>query len=931
VSAAATTDTSAPVPASNQSVPLAGTVNCFDYYHFGSAQADISTNLASTVSGATLGFTGTLSNDNSYPLVDTSVYVKIFRKQTNETVWHQNGHILVDQFFAAEHIDLSAKGQKPFTFTWKVPSYALSGDYFATTYVVTQKKFNFLGLTFTNDVNGNVANFSVIGEQTTSVSIDPNTLMVGNEKSSPVQPAVSTDATTPVILGANVINTTTQVQIVPVTWTVYHWDGVGEGNQIDQRTEKISLNPKETKHVTYTVADTKYPVYFSTLKVVYQDTSSIVSLRFARDGIDRTRINFPAVTSYPLEAGKTATLFSCLHNTSNSASVQNGKLNLTVTDSSGTVIDSYEYTGDVTGAMMGVKHDFTPKETLGTFDVNAKLYQDGKLVDESTMHYDCTTLGGVCPPASATTFLKTISSKTLLLTLLLLTIMLGLIWRIVRSKKSSQRLRVWFLALLVGVAWLVTGTGVQAASVVVKGSDIRDSVDIDGSGGYCSASRTLITATSSVTYTANATINNSPAPAVFPVGTTVVFTPKLGDISWFASGNNFDSPYGFWKANAGMLRFQQSVMLWVGCSGGQNSGTLTGLLSVNPATFTFTHTGSTASLDCSVAKGKETCTITSAGSVMTQVHFSNTYGKLYTFNRRSETPTTPPSLNTVYSAAEIGLSFIASNPNNPPVAPVVTDTNTIDSQHGQGSINDPFTISAVSTDPEEDMLRYGFDWNIDGAVDEWVPVSGYVASGRSSSLSHTWTTEGTKLFQVLAQDKNGGSSGFTQHTITIAQKIKICQNACNSGFAPVIPVGQTTGTISNLTSPVKLVACANSDAACGNSANTLTNSTVTWSVINNPSGKVTVNPTNSVSTTVSQNTGGKADSATVHIAFPSTTYAPRDINAVVPCTPNCKFDSDPSTKCQDVVIHGTDLNHCGGSCQATGTKACDSNWNEVAP
>jgi hypothetical protein len=43
----------------------------------------------------------------------------------------------------------------------------------------------------------------------------------------------------------------------------------------------------------------------------------------------------------------------------------------------------------VSGEMMAIKKDFTPKKTLDTFTIYASLYTDGKLMDESLIEYDC--------------------------------------------------------------------------------------------------------------------------------------------------------------------------------------------------------------------------------------------------------------------------------------------------------------------------------------------------------------------------------------------------------------------------------------------------------------------------------------------------------------------------------------------------------------
>ena len=57
-----------------------GNLTCFDYFRFGSVQADFQPSLEQTVPGASITFSGTVTNNNDYPLVDGTLYVKIFKQ-----------------------------------------------------------------------------------------------------------------------------------------------------------------------------------------------------------------------------------------------------------------------------------------------------------------------------------------------------------------------------------------------------------------------------------------------------------------------------------------------------------------------------------------------------------------------------------------------------------------------------------------------------------------------------------------------------------------------------------------------------------------------------------------------------------------------------------------------------------------------------------
>lgn len=117
-------------------------VSCFDYYTFGSVEADITINASSVISGTSMNFSGTLTNTNNYPIVEGTLYVKVFKNIGREK--NPNGPDVVDQFIALDDITLPAKESVPVSFTWQVPTYATTGEYRLGTYFISDKKFNLL-------------------------------------------------------------------------------------------------------------------------------------------------------------------------------------------------------------------------------------------------------------------------------------------------------------------------------------------------------------------------------------------------------------------------------------------------------------------------------------------------------------------------------------------------------------------------------------------------------------------------------------------------------------------------------------------------------------------------------------------------------------------------------------------------------------------
>lgn len=94
-----------------------------------------------------------------------------------------------------------------------------------------------------------------------------------------------------------------------------------------------------------------------------------------------------------------------------------------------------------------------------------------------------------------------------------------------------------------------------------------------------------------------------------------------------------------------------------------------------------------------------------------------------------------------------------------------TPPDTPDQPRGEGRVyvDSSYAYSSKATDPDGDSLRLLFDWG-DGSTD----LSGFVDSGDSVALVHTWTTEGTCHVRTRALDANGGVSAWSDtHKVEI--------------------------------------------------------------------------------------------------------------------------------------------------------------------
>ena len=114
-------------------------------------------------------------------------------------------------------------------------------------------------------------------------------------------------------------------------------------------------------------------------------------------------------------------------------------------------------------------------------------------------------------------------------------------------------------------------------------------------------------------------------------------------------------------------------------------------------------------------------------------------------------------INATYAAKNIRMIIatlcelgVSSLPSNPPSQPTL---------QGQtmGAINISYVYKTQSTDPDNDMIYYNFNWG-DGTSSGWM---GPYNSGVQASCPHSWSHKGVYVVKVKAKDTHGASSAWS--------------------------------------------------------------------------------------------------------------------------------------------------------------------------
>jgi hypothetical protein len=850
---------------------LAEPTSCFDYYHFGGVTANIQAANASVLSGTKANFTAIVHNTNKYPIVDGAVYVKVFKKRQGNI--QRNGYDVVDQFFVKDEISLPAGATQNYPFTWTIPSVASAGGYQIASYFVSAGKFNLLGLSFTDDIVGNTADFYVGGDADAAIGFNKDSAKVNGQPYGFAAFTPKVDEKAPVNITFDLVNPTKEKAPVNVSYTLYNWDSLQKSNIISTSGDSIALNAGETRHLSYTITDAAHPVYYLVVKADYKDSHSILNIRVTRDEVNVPRLNFVGVDTYPMTEGQPITAFACLHNMGTASDIDNGELVVKVKDATDKVLHSFLYRGNITGAVMGQKSTFTLPDTTSEFTVDATLSYKGKVVDTASMHYTCTVLGGnTCEKNNVvTTTYETYFYAGVGLGALIIVIIAVLLIKSAIAPKTA--LMSAAAILFFGVAGygglplrvesdttaaptlatfpnqqVFTGTfspnitvyahedlGMQARRVIcddTEGTLQSGPLEIQADKFRCvwkknmfgpfiydvsvpTGFQALNSVNLSVAY--GAEIRDVTNPNLVP-SPTLVSTPNtvvnVGDIitfqavpytnqqiSWFATGNSVDSPYGYWTTKTdcsnddkygsesfggtGTLTPQPSMDSSLQYSSvtnqkaGQTIFDFFFPLTVQKPTVTVNQRGTATLLPI----GATTFKVASAGTVIADVVFGATTAKgtvqykksgatrcfTYDASNRSAADKAAFDSATTFAipAQTITLQLTATGTpviNLPPTTPTLTVTNDQCTKSTQ-------SITMTSTDPDAgDKMTYeiGVLSPSGNRATTTLPGGGvYVNSGTPQTLSRIFGEVGTYTITVMTRDNHSNHSAASIVTIPV--------------------------------------------------------------------------------------------------------------------------------------------------------------------
>lgn len=436
---AALAQTAPPAPAAGLSpeslkmmnAPTSGYIklsNCFNYYKTGSVEINIGAEKGQfIIPGAEIKFQGFVLNTNSYPIVDGAVYAKIYKAAAKNS--NPAGDNLVAEFYAVKGLNIAAGKQAPVSFSFKLPNFAMTGDYYIVS-DFTAGDFYLSGIPYSGEIYGSKSDFTVSGIQNDGVVFDENSVKVNGQPYDFPANSPSAGKTKPITVSFKLANLTDRETKSLVTYTLYADDNIKQENILSSTSELVDIAAQSSKTLSYTINDVSRAAYYLVAMAGYKDAESLIDVRAVRQGVDELKINYAGISNYPLKPADWNALNVCASNISGGQT--NGNLVLTVLGEDGKPVWSDNYQGPFNGAITGFSGVFKSGNTTN-FSIKADLYQNGKLSDTSTLTYNCKAID----PKLCGGF---VSSVAVLAVLAILLIVLALLYWVLEKNKLKANL-----------------------------------------------------------------------------------------------------------------------------------------------------------------------------------------------------------------------------------------------------------------------------------------------------------------------------------------------------------------------------------------------------------------------------------------------------------------------------------------------------------
>jgi hypothetical protein len=371
-------------------------VNCFDTYKF--QNIDISSGLSQSIynPGDMVEISADIFNKNTYPIIDAEVRAKILKSHPNP-VEDRAKYITIDDIILKDNLILKPNESYNLKYDYFIPVDATGGDYIVQYYIYNQDRFNLAGLSFTEDVVGNITSFSVEGKFS-DIYLDKTNITVDGKIHNSRGFMTQHESNKNIPVKLPLINSTSENQEMEVSYKLYKWDSILENNFIKEEKQVVIVNANSKLSLEYNIEAQEEPVYYLVITAkkygeLAESTAkkqTMAHIRFAIEGENKPRINWVGLDKYPFKKGDEVQLVVCAHNTSNSTDLGPIRILSVVRDIRGRILTRVDYEGKMLSAVSGLSNTFKVDRSLNIVNIETSIYNsNNELVDNIKTTYNC--------------------------------------------------------------------------------------------------------------------------------------------------------------------------------------------------------------------------------------------------------------------------------------------------------------------------------------------------------------------------------------------------------------------------------------------------------------------------------------------------------------------------------------------------------------
>lgn len=317
---------------------------------------------------------------------DLGVFVQVFRKDEDKTT-SLEGDYLVDEFYAAQGINLAENAKEKLKINWKIPEEIKEGKYYFSLTFNAGQRFSLAGTPLLAHFPAGIYDFQVNNSDNGSgVEIDKNNLAINDKSYVYRNPAPTVEPQDGEIkITVPVSNLSTEYARLNIKYQLYRWGQEDKADLLSSKEETKDLGTAEKANLEYSFKPDELNSVYN-LKVIATTSKSITTSNIRFVVKDQSRGIFDFIGKAQDEKGTAYPAF-CLRD-AQWTGYFSGKMVLTALDAKGNNVFKFERNGSIETAnrCFVLKTEQYKLNDSPAVSLKGEIYNnDGKLVDQKTI------------------------------------------------------------------------------------------------------------------------------------------------------------------------------------------------------------------------------------------------------------------------------------------------------------------------------------------------------------------------------------------------------------------------------------------------------------------------------------------------------------------------------------------------------------------